>query len=283
MKKSTDLRLRISQIAACAVMACSGAAHAAITCNLSSNGFSSAYVPANAATNITTASFTMTCTRSASGDATSQAFTVQADNGLNRSGNQNRAASGSNRILYDLYTNSSCSTQWRGNTTIGGTVVFSSSNDFASKSTTLQYWGCIPAGQNVAAGTYSDTVTLNPSTTGPNVTFPVSIVTPSSCSISTPPGNMVFNYIAFQGSPSSANTAFSAKCTNLLPYSMALDAYNSVLAGLAYTLSLSPTSNVGNGVAQPYTINGSMAAGQSGTCTTGSCTATEGRTLTITY
>lgn len=282
MKKSTDLRLRISQIAACAVMACSGAAHAAITCNLSSNGFSSAYVPANAAINITTASFTMTCTRSRTSDATSQAFTVQANNGTNASGQQNRAAFGSNRILYDLYTDSSCSTQWRGTTTIGGTVVFSSGSDLTAKSTTVQYWGCIPAGQNVAAGTYSDTVTLNPST-GANATFPVSIVTPSSCSISTPPGNITFNYIAFQGSPSLANTAFSAKCTNLLPYSMALDSYNSVLAGLAYTLSLSTTSNVGNGVAQPYTIDGSMAAGQSGTCTTGSCTATEGRTLTITY
>ena len=104
MKKINLLRLRLGIVAGCALAACGGAS-AAISCNLNSNGFSSAYVPANAAINITSASLAVTCTRTASGDATSQLVTVQANNGLNRAGrNQNQASSGANVIAYDIYT-----------------------------------------------------------------------------------------------------------------------------------------------------------------------------------
>lgn len=282
MKKINLLRLRLGIVAGCALAACGGAS-AAISCNLNSNGFSSAYVPANAAINITSASLAVTCTRTASGDATSQLVTVKANNGLNRAGrNQNQASSGANVIAYDIYTNSSCVTKWNGGTTLSATVIFTSASDFAPKSATVPYWGCIPAAQIVPAATYTDTVTMTPSV-GVPATFPVSIVTPSSCTISSPPSNMTFNYIAFQGSAASATSNFSATCTSLLPYSMALDATSSVLTGLVYTLSLSASSSIGTGVAQSHTVNGSMAAGQSGTCATGSCSATEARTLTISY
>jgi hypothetical protein len=36
-------------------------------------------------------------------------------------------------------------------------------------------------------------------------------------------------------------------------------------------------------VAQTFSINGSIAAGQAGTCATGSCSGSDTRTLTITY
>ena len=258
-------------------------AEAAITCNLTSNGFASAYVPVNVATNVTAASFTVNCTRSATGDATTQAVTVQANNGNNKTGSQNRAASGANLINYDLYTDSTCAVTWRGATTITATVLFSSTSDFATKSANASYWGCIPAGQTtVPAGTYVDTVTLNPSI-GASAGASVSIVTPSSCSITSPPGNMTFNYVAFQAAAATASTTFAATCTNLLPFSMALDVSSAVSVGLAYTLSLSGSSGVGTGLAQSYNINGSMAGGQAGTCSTGSCSNPDARTLTITY
>jgi hypothetical protein len=65
---------------------------------------------------------------------------------------------------------------------------------------------------------------------------------------------------------------------------MSLDATSGTLLGLAYSLAINPTgSQVGNGAAQSATITGTIAAGQSGTCSQASCSATQARTLTITY
>ena len=280
MKKINLSKARLGLIAACSLMACSGA-QAAIACNVSSNGFSSAYVPTNPGINITSASFTMTCTRSVSGDATTQAFTVKVDRGINPAGQQKQAGSGGNFISYGTYTDGACATSWNKNVTLGGTVIMGS--DFLPHSQTVSYWGCIPAGQTaVPAGTYTDTVTMTPSIGG-ITTFPVSIVTPSKCTVAASLGNLTFNYASFQAAAAAPSLAFTATCTSLLPYSMALDATTGVSLGLSYTLSLSASSAVGNGAAQGYTINGSMAAGQAGACATGSCTSSTARTLTITY
>jgi hypothetical protein len=64
---------------------------------------------------------------------------------------------------------------------------------------------------------------------------------------------------------------------------MALDATSGTILGVNYTLALSAASGTGTGLAQAYSINGNVAAGQAGTCATGSCTASQARTLTITY
>lgn len=280
MKKNHSVILRSTLLAATALVGCAGA-QAAITCNLSSNGFSSAYVPENPGTNITAASFTMTCTRSALNDATSQAYTVKVNNGLNPAGQNNQAASGASRIRYDVFTNSTCATQWKGGTSLGGTIALAAVGVPASQ--TVSFWGCIPASQTtVPAGTFVDTVTMTPSI-GNTATFPVSIVTPSSCSITASPTRVSFNYLAFQATAATANTGFAATCTSRLPYTLSLDATSGVLNGLSYSLSLSASSNIGNGLAQAYTINGTVASGQSGTCATSICSATEARTLTITY
>ena len=273
MKKNHSAILRSTLLAATALAGCAGA-QAAITCSLSSNGFSSAYVPANPGTNVTAASFTMTCTRGATNDASSETYTVR----VNKAG---PATSGGSQINYDVFTNSSCTTPWKTNSTLGGTITLGAVGIPSSQ--TVPFWGCVPAGQTtVPAGTFADNVTMNPSN-GSNTTFPVSIVTPSSCTVTTPPGNINFSYFGFQAADASASTTFAATCTSRLPYSMALDATSGVLAGVSYTLTLSATSNVGNGLSQPYTINGRMAAGQSGACITGVCSATQARTLTITY
>ena len=285
MIKNWKFIFRFAHVICVTLMACASA-HAAITCSISSNGFASAYVPANAAPNITKTSFTMSCSRNAWTDPITFAYTVTVNNGVQpgnwNGGTYNQAAYNSNRMWYSNFTTGNCGTFWTGATTIGGTITFSSKTDYATRTNTQPFWGCILNQQNVAAGTYSDTVTMTPST-GSAATFPVSIVTPSSCTLSSPPSNMTFNYVAFRSTAASATSNFSATCTNLLPYSMTLDASSSVLLGLAYTLSLSASSSVGTGVAQAYTVNGTMAAGQSGACATGSCSATEARTLTITY
>jgi hypothetical protein len=102
--------------------------------------------------------------------------------------------------------------------------------------------------------------------------------------------NVVFNYTAFQTTAAtSTGGGFNVRCTNSLPYTLALsnsgvtdDAVN-----LAYTLALSAAAGTGNGIDQAFTVNGTMAAGQAGTCATATCTNTAAtnktKTLTITY
>ena len=268
--------------------AASIAAQGAITCTFSSTGWSTAYVPSTAATNITQASITVTCQRNAAGDGTTVNFTIASNNGLHAAGQQNRAQlNAANLINYEDYQNSTCSTLWAANAAsrISGSIT--ALVGFTPKSTTVSYWGCVPGSQTgLAAGTYTDTVTMTlryGGATNPTATFPVTIVQPASCTISTAPGTVAFTYTAFQAAASNASTTFGVTCTNLLPYTMALDATTAVISGLQYTLGLSSAGATGSGVAQSYTISGTMPANQAGTCGTSSCAATQPRTITISY
>jgi spore coat protein U-like protein len=277
------------------------ATNAAITCSITSGGFATAYVPANAATNITQSSFTMTCQRNLAGDPTTITYGVRNDNGINEVGFQNRARIGAtaNRINYDLFANVGCTTVWRNNAANDIVDTIPVLTGFAPASRTTNWWGCVPGSQTgLAAGTYTDTVTitarLGAAGTGAILatgSFPVSIVSPSTCIISTAPGNVAFGTYTALGAARTASTGFAATCTNLLPYTMSLDANSGVVVGLNYTLVLNTINTggtntlaaTGNGVPQGYFINGTMPAAQAGTCATGSCAGTATRTLTITF
>lgn len=259
-------------------------AHAAITCSVSSSGFAAAYNPATPTTNITQTFFTVTCTRGATSDPTSINYSVKADNGLNPQGQGNRATFGANRISYDVYKDAACGTQWKGNNAITGTITFTGTGTVTQQG---NYWGCIPAAQTgLAAGTYTDSVTLtmtygNPQSTATG-TAGVIITTPPVCTVTTPPGTVAFTYVSF-GAAANASTSYGVTCTLALPYTMALDATSGTIVGINYTLALSSPSSTGTGNEQTFQINGNIAAGQSGTCAASACTGTQARTLTITY
>ena len=161
---------------------------------------------------------------------------------------------------------------------------------FTATAKQTNYWGCITTTQVLAAGTYSDTVTMTLSVGGLTNTFPVNISTPSVCTITTAPGTLTINYTAF-GAAQTPSTPFQPTCTIYLPYSMALSATSGVASGVNYSLALntintggsSPLASTGTGAAQTFYINGNAAAGQAGTCATGTCSATNTHTLTITY
>ena len=262
----------------------SPAAGAAITCSVSSSGFAAAYNPAAATANITQTFFTVTCTRGATSDPTSVSYSVKADNGLTPQGQGNRATFGANRISYDVYKDAACGTQWKGNQAITGTITFASTGTVTQQG---NFWGCIPAGQTgLAAGTYTDTVTMtmtygNPQSTATG-TFGVTINTPPVCTVTTAPGTVAFTYVSF-GAAANASTSYGVTCTLALPYTMALDATSGTIVGITYTLSLSSPSSTGTGTQQTFQINGNIAAGQSGTCASATCSGTQARTLTITY
>jgi spore coat protein U-like protein len=279
----TFLALRLALLALAA--AASLGARAAITCTITSPGFAAAYSATATNANVTQTYFTVTCTRGSTRDPTSVNYTVRVDNGLNPQGNTNRARFGGNRIRYDLYQDAGCSSDWRGPRVIDGTINFSGTGTVSQQG---DYWGCIPARQTgLASGTYTDIVTMTmtygrrPTSTATG-SIGVTIVTPPTCSVTTAPGNIVFNYVSF-GPAANASTNFGVTCSLALPYTIGLDATSGTIVGLTYTLALSATNATGTGVEQTHSINGTIAAGQPGTCSTGLCSGTQARAITITY
>jgi len=275
----------IARIAAAALVALASlGAQAAYNCSVSSAGFSAAYDPASPATNVTQTEFTITCTRSLS-DASTMDWSIRADNGLYpRGGGRNRAAFGRSRVNYDIFQDGACGSQWGGNRAISGTLDFSGS---LTATDTVTYWGCIAARQTgLRSGTYTDLVTMTltygPFSSTASGTAAVAIATPATCQLTTPPGDLVFNYIGF-GAAANASTTYGVTCTSYLPYTMALDATSGTLLGLNYTLVLGATDATGTGVEQTFSITGNIAAGQGGTCGTGTCSASQARTLTVSY
>lgn len=261
----------------------SSAVHAAITCGVSSGGFATAYDPTAPGTNITQASFTVTCTKGLAGDPSSVNFSVRVNNGLYSLGVNNRAAFGGSRIRYDVYTNPTCGSTWKGGTAISGTVSTPSVGTFTA---TASFWGCVGAGFAVPAGTYTDTVTMT-MTYGPTSStavgsFNVWITTPPTCAISSAPTNVVFNYVSFGPAVTPSGT-FGITCSLALPYTMALNSGGGTIVGLVYTIALSTTSSTGTGAQQMHSVNGNMAAGQSGVCALPTCSGSQAHSVTITY
>jgi spore coat protein U-like protein len=262
---------------------------AAITCSVMVTSITTVYDPTVATDNISTGSYTVSCTRLA-GDASSFNWSLGADNGAHASGAQNRVQLGTRTYNYEIYrltpyTNANrwqdaAATRFSGTINFGGALIASASGSFDLR---------VPGLQTVrTAGTYTDTVgvTLRNSTTLATLStssFNVSVITTDACQINVPPGNINFTYTSFQAAVATANTSFGVRCTDALPYTMALDAAPGPLLGLTYNLALSQTNATGNGVTQTYSINGSIAAGQAGTCATGTCSGSQTRTLTVTY
>jgi spore coat protein U-like protein len=278
-------------------------ARAAISCSISSPGWTTSYM--TTATTATTGASTVSidCTR-ATTDPSTQTYTLAANNGLQPKGQTNQAISGASLIKYNEYQNAALSLAWGsgGNRTFAGTINFGAST---TASAIVTYYYGIPALQNVAAGVYTDTVTMTltyGAATALN-THPVAVIVNPTCTLSSPPGALSFAYTSMQGAPAAASSSFAVTCTNMVPYTVSLDAYavTDSAVNLSYTLNVGqtilpagaaytaggPLSATGNGLAQTISIDGTMTAGQSGTCATATCTnaasANNVRTLTITY
>ena len=102
-------------------------------------------------------------------------------------------------------------------------------------------------------------------------------------------GDLTFSYTSFQTAVATAQTSFNVRCTDDLPFGLALDTLSATddAVDLAYTLTLSATTGTGTGANQSFDVDGEIAAGQAGRCATATCTNTAAtnktRTLTVTY
>jgi spore coat protein U-like protein len=271
----------------------SGAVQAGpFSCAIASvSGISLSYNPNASNALVGSGTVTVNCSKTGGNTAT-RYLEIGAGTGLNATGGQNRAANGSSRLTYALRRDAALTTAW-GDTT--GSRLAATTTSVNSTTVTLNWWFTAAAGQTVATGTYLDTVTLrlyqsdtpNPSLTDPSpttATLSIALTVTGQCSLSSPPGAVQFSYTSFQTTPATATSGFAVTCTNGTPYTVALDATSGTLLGLSYQLALSATgTRVGNGVAQPMSITGTMPAGQSGVCAAATCNASQARTLTVSY
>jgi spore coat protein U-like protein len=271
----------------------SGAVQAGpFSCAIASvSGISLSYNPHASNALVGSGTVTVNCSKTGGNTATRH-LEIGAGTGLNATGGQNRAANGSSRLTYALRRDAALTAAW-GDT--AGSRLAATTTSVNSTTVTLNWWFTAAAGQTVATGTYLDTVTLrlyqsdtpNPSLTDPSpttATLSIALTVTGQCSLSSPPGAVQFSYTSFQTTPATATSGFAVTCTNGTPYTVALDATSGTLLGLSYQLALSATgTRVGNGVAQPMSITGTMPAGQSGVCAAATCNASQARTLTVSY
>jgi spore coat protein U-like protein len=117
-------------------------------------------------------------------------------------------------------------------------------------------------------------------------TFTVNVTLTSACTVSSAVTNLAFAYTSFGALANATGGAFSVSCTNTLPYTFGLQSGNGAVSppgaatiavlddalNLNYSLALSAAGGLGNGLAQSYSVTGTMAAGQAGTCATSPAT-----------
>lgn len=270
-------------------------ASATYSCSVYSPGFDRAYDPTVSGNTTQQTYLTLTCSRATS-DSSTLAYSIAADNGTNAVGINNRASLSGNALRYDVYQDSTCSTQWKGNTKYSGTLNFGTGT---TASITFNYWGCIGAQQTgLPAGIYQDTVTMTltygntvPTQQTTTSTFPVRISTPSTCSISSAPGTVVIPPYTSFGVQQSGSASFGATCTAFLPYTVTLNTTSGTIAGLTYNLTFTSDANVtgptlsstGTGVPQTHMLTGTIPAGQAGTCATATCSGLSTHVMTLTY
>lgn len=292
-----------------AISAAHQQAQAAISCDITATGVTGIYT-VTAALNLT-GQFNINCTR-VTGDPTSQTLYIGIDQGetavtgrsMLRQQTTNTAA---NRLDYLIFRNSNVpGSTWSDGTgrattsnAAGGLLItanFGTGNTF---NTVIPYYFRVNANiTGKAAGIYDDEqvrvqVRIPPATGAINGTtgtllrstlFTTNASILSRCYFSTTPTPLSMSYVAFANTASTGSNAFALNCTLSTPYTMSLSSTSGVLTGLRYTLALSAASSTGTGFAQTFNVLGTIPAGQAGTCSTGSCSATSAPiTITITY
>ena len=295
---------KIAALAGAAWLCCTPA-QAAITCStVTATSVNGVYASASALNR--TGSVTVTCTRLAT-DATTQLIYISMNQGEPPNGRNMTRQTGTTLLAYRVYRNADLTGSWStgggrapGITNAGGLQV---TFDFGSTTTTVKsvtypYYFNIAAGIVRAAGIYDDeavgvTVRLSSSTGTVQSTtlFAVNASIVAECRFSTSPTALAMTYTAFAASAVSAYSPFAISCTESTTYGVSLGAASDVLLGLKYDLLLVAAASdtplaaslTGSGFAQSYRVKGTIAAGQAGSCATGTCTGSAPRTITITY
>jgi spore coat protein U-like protein len=259
-------------------------AHAVYNCSVTGSPLTVTY-PQGTVLN-TSGQVTVTCTRDAS-DAPTNTFSLGIDQGDPPNGRQYSRVGGTQTLNYQIYRESSYSTTWNNsNRRLNGTVNFGTA---LITSFTLTYYLRITSQTGKPAGLYDDEgltffvrVPQTGSVRGQGDVPQYALINPS-CTLTLPPSNLSITYPSFSSLPRTAATNFAVQCTAQTPYTMAVSPTAGVLNGINYSVALSATSFTATGAPNTHSITATAPAGQVGTCSAATCSATQAHTLTISY
>lgn len=287
-------------LALCAIALAAGPAWAAYSCNVSVTGVGVLYTtsPVN---QDATGTVTLTCSRDLT-DANTLSYRIKADNGLNASGTQRRVRLGATNRRLDYFLrrgtavggSASCGNTSNWSAPTGATRTMRGVLAFGTALTASDTWGyCarVRGNQgNPTGGSYTDVVQVfaqypdsNAGALTSSVPLNYSVGVGNQCVFATPPSAMVFDYTSFADTPQMAMQTLEVRCNDSLPWNIGIAPAGGTLLGLSYTLDLAPDDGTGTGEDQPVVLTGTLPADQAGTCATGSCSASQAHTITITY
>jgi spore coat protein U-like protein len=155
----------------------------------------------------------------------------------------------------------------------------------------VPYYVRVPSGLTQPAGVYDDTLTATVRASSKNGTvlatgtFNVTASIIAECRFLSTPATVTLNYTSFSPGGTSASSPFNMICTQSTPFTLSVSPGSGTLLGLTYTVAPDTASSVGTGFSQTFSVVGDIAAGQAGTCSGATCSATTltPHTLTITY
>jgi hypothetical protein len=284
---------------------CALQAHAAISCTLSSTSVNLNYVNGQGTNANASGTITLNCTRLAA-DPNTQTYWVSINFG-SRTGTPRRVfrngggTTNPDRLDVSIYK-SGTTTDWTntGTARVNGTLNFGAA---LNASVVLTYDFRVGSGQTGnTAGIYDEAfiASLQLTTAGAVVattTFTPTVSIIAQCFVgqvaagnaatgAISPSTLTLPYTSFSPANQTANMSFTVHCTRNTTYTLAIAPSSGTLLGLNYTLALSPPGTpaiTGTGLAQSYTVTGTITSGQAGTCSTATCSATQNTTLTVTY
>ncbi len=292
-----DVGVRRCAVLVCMIAGLVHSAHAAVICSGSVNLNPVTYSATSAT--IATGSVDVSCTRSSPAEVVNLAgngYNVLAGIGsvsynLGADGGNvgtTIAVSGINQLDYDLLRSPGFSSDWSTGSVMAGSVTFGLF-DLTSNTSTTNFQMQVPTGRWTSPpGTYTELVTvfINHGTQTEQTTFTTTVQVNAACMFPVAPSDVNFgayNSLA-SGVATTASSGFQVLCSQGVPISLVFDPASSSVLGLTYSLSLNPASGVVSlGSNTAFTINGSMAAGQAGTCNTAVCVGSQPRSITLSY
>ena len=241
-------------------------------------------------------SFTINCTR-AKNDSKTQTLWI----GLNQASGQtmSKAAPYADTLAYGIYSDVNRTVLWTAGATGGVTVSLNFGTSTAGSASQTFYMRANSLQNDKAAGSYSDTlnVTLNlTNSVGQNLgstTLTTQATVPKTCSVNASAVSYSVGYQAFSAAAVVDSTqAVAVSCSKGTQATLTLDSTTGVIlpVALAYQLGFSPSSSAStsgtsssSGVPLSVPLTLTLPAGQAGTCSTGTCSGSDTRQVTITY
>lgn len=295
---STPLKHLVLKFLFLAVLMAGGSAHAVI-CNVMATSVPLSTLYATGTATQVAGTISGSCQRQ-TGDINRPYIYIGINQGEPPAGRAMLRQNGTQTLTYEVYHRTYGSGLWTEGTGVtntsatNGGVFYRMANNGNAQTFSFPYYFRIPTPQaGKPAGIYDDlaiTVTVRLSTNGGSATgailaatsFGVSASIQHSCYFSSSPTPLVINYTSFTGTAATGTSNFQLSCTYNTPYTLTIGPANTgTLLGINYTLTPSAPSGTGTGGGQTFSVNGSAAAGQSGTCATGSCTNSQPHTITV--